>query len=82
MIEQLIANQTGLVAIGAGIAIGLGGIAAGIGESGPGPEGIRCMVEDKDNEKNMFAKTLVFLGVTESPIIYSLVVVILMLFIM
>ena len=68
-IEQVTANQAGLMAIGAGIAVGICGIAAGLAEGGIGSTTIDKGVMDKD-----FGKAIVMTTIGESQVIYGFVI--------
>jgi V/A-type H+-transporting ATPase subunit K len=60
----------GLVAIGAGLAIGLSALGAGIAESQIGAAGVGAIAE---NPKNL-AKVLILLVIPETLILFGLVV--------
>jgi len=64
--------ETGLIAIGAGLAIGLSAIAAGIAEKEIGAAAIGATAE-KDE---FFAKGLIFTVIPETLVIFGLVVAI------
>jgi V/A-type H+/Na+-transporting ATPase subunit K len=63
---------TGLIAVGAGLAIGLGAVGAGIGESSIGAAAVGAMAEKEE----MFGKGLLFTVLPESLIIFGLVIAI------
>jgi V/A-type H+-transporting ATPase subunit K len=67
----------GLLAIGAGLAVGLAGIGTGIGESSIGAAAVGAMAE---NEK-LFGKGLILTVIPETIVIFGLVVAVLLLFI-
>ena len=73
MIEILTANPIGTAAIGAAIAVGICGIAAGLAEGGIGSTAIKngCL-EDKN-----FGKSLIMTVIPETIIILGFVVAIL-----
>jgi len=64
---------TGLVALGAGAAIGLSAIAAGIAEKGIGAAAVGAMAEKEE----LFGKGLVLTVIPETLVIFGLVVAIL-----
>jgi len=66
----------GLVAIGAGIAVGLAGIGSGIGESNIGAAAVGAMAEKPE----MFGKALLMTVIPETIVIFGLVVAILLMF--
>jgi V/A-type H+-transporting ATPase subunit K len=63
-----------LTAIGAGFAIGLSGIGAGIAEAYIGAAGIGAIAEKED----LFGKALLLLVIPETIVIFGLVVAILL----
>ncbi len=67
--------EAGLVAVGAGLAIGLSAIGAGIAEKDIGAAAVGAMAE-KDEA---FAKGLIFTVIPETLVIFGLVVAILIL---
>jgi len=66
----------GLVAIGAGIAVGLAGIGSGLGESNIGAAAVGAMAEKPE----MFGKALLMTVIPETIVIFGLVVAILLMF--
>jgi V/A-type H+-transporting ATPase subunit K len=76
-VEQIIANQKGLVAIGAGLAVGLSGIASGIAEKDIGAAAVGAMAEREE----LFAKGLILTVIPETIVIFGLVIAILLIFI-
>jgi V/A-type H+-transporting ATPase subunit K len=70
-------NNAGLVAIGAGLAVGLAGLGAGIGEQGIGAAAVGAMAEDP----KFFGKGLLMTVIPETIVIFGLVVSILLLFV-
>jgi V/A-type H+/Na+-transporting ATPase subunit K len=67
----------GLIAIGAGLAVGLAGVGTGIGEGSIGAAAVGAMAE---NEK-LFGKGLVLTVIPETIVIFGLVVAVLLLFV-
>ncbi|MCJ7516562.1 MAG: ATPase [Methanomassiliicoccales archaeon] len=68
------ALEAGLIAIGAGIAVGLAGLGAGLAEKDVGAAAVGAMAE---NEK-LFGKGLVLMVIPETIVIFGLVVAILL----
>jgi V/A-type H+-transporting ATPase subunit K len=66
-----------LIAIGAGLAVGLAGVGTGIGEGSIGAAAVGAMAE---NEK-LFGKGLVLTVIPETIVIFGLVVAVLLLFV-
>ena len=66
----------GLVAVGAGLAIGLAGIGAGLGEQGIGAAAVGAMAEDPE----FFGKGLLMTVIPETIAIFGLVVAVLLMF--
>lgn len=75
-IENILANQKGLIAIGAGMAVGLAGIGSGIAEKDIGAAAVGAMAEKEE----LFAKGLILTVIPETIVIFGLVVAILLLF--
>jgi V/A-type H+-transporting ATPase subunit K len=67
----------GLVAIGAGLAVGLAGIGAGLGEQAIGAAAVGAMAEDPE----FFGKGLLMTVIPETIVIFGLVVAFLLMFI-
>ncbi len=70
-------DPAGLIAIGAGIAVGLAGIGAGLGEQGIGAAAVGAMAEDE----KFFGKGLLMTVIPESIVIFGLVVALILLFV-
>ena len=70
-------NNAGLKAIGAGIAVGLAGIGAGMGEQGIGAAAVGAMAEDP----KFFGKGLLMTVIPETIVIFGLVVSLIILFV-
>ena len=71
------AQAKGLIAIGAGIAVGLTGIGAGMGEQAIGAAAVGAMAEDE----KFFGKGLLMTVIPESIAIFGLVVSLILLFV-
>ncbi len=67
--------DTGIIAIGASLAIGLTAIAAGIGEKEIGTAAVGAMAEDE----KLFGKGLILTVLPETLVIFGLVVAIMIL---
>ncbi len=67
--------ETGMIAIGAGLAIGLTAIAAGIAEKEIGSAAVGAMAEKEE----VFGKGLILTVIPETLVIFGLVVAILIL---
>ncbi|MCX9009799.1 MAG: V-type ATP synthase subunit K [Candidatus Methanoperedens sp.] len=70
-------TQAGMVALGAGIAVGLAGIGAGMGEQAIGAAAVGAMAEDE----KFFGKGLLMTVIPESIAIFGLVVALILLFV-
>ncbi|VVB89559.1 ATP synthase subunit c [uncultured archaeon] len=70
-------TQAGMVAVGAGIAVGLAGIGAGMGEQAIGAAAVGAMAEDE----KFFGKGLLMTVIPESIAIFGLVVALILLFV-
>jgi len=68
------AIETGLIAIGAGVAVGLAGLGSGWAEKDVGTAAVGAMAE---NEKN-FGKGLILMVIPETIVIFGLVIAILL----
>ena len=73
----MIDANTGMIAIGAAIAVGLCGIGAGLGEASIGKAAIKVMSKDD----KFFGKGLLMTVIPESIAIFGLVVALIMLFV-
>jgi V/A-type H+-transporting ATPase subunit K len=76
-VEQIKATQLGMKALGAGIAVGLTGIGAGMAEMAIGSAAVGATAENKD----MFGLALLFTVIPETIVIFGLVVALLLLFV-
>ncbi len=75
-LDSAISNAQGLVAIGAGLAVGLAGIGSGLGESNIGAAAVGAMAEDE----KLFGKGLIMTVLPETIVIFGLVVSLLLIF--
>ncbi len=62
--------DAGLIAVGAGLAIGLAGIGTGIAQQGAGAAAVGATAEDP----KMFGKGIVFMALPETVVIFGLVI--------
>ena len=76
-VEQIKASQIGMKALGAGIAVGLTGIGAGVAEMAIGSAAVGATAENKD----MFGLALIYTVIPETIVIFGLVVALLLLFV-
>jgi V/A-type H+-transporting ATPase subunit K len=76
-IEQIKASQMGMKALGAGLAVGLTGIGAGVAEMAIGSAAVGATAENKD----IFGLALLFTVIPETIVIFGLVVALLLLFV-
>jgi len=67
----------GLAAIGAGLAVGLTGIGAGMGEKDVGAAAVGAMTEDR----SIFGTAMIFMVIPETIVIFGLVIAIIILFV-
>ncbi|MEM4267441.1 MAG: ATPase [Candidatus Woesearchaeota archaeon] len=65
---------TGLIAVGAGLAVGLSAIAAGVAEQQIGAAAVGATAEDE----KMFGKGLIFTVIPETLVIFGLVIAIML----
>lgn len=70
-------TNPGLKAIGAGLAVGLAGIGAGLGEQGIGAAAVGAMAEDP----KFFGRGLLMTVIPETIVIFGLVVSLILLFV-
>lgn len=71
------AQAKGLIAIGAGLAVGLAGIGSGLGEQAIGAAAVGAMAEDE----KFFGKGLLMTVIPETIVIFGLVVSLILLFV-
>ena len=74
----MVDEGTGLLAIGAGLAIGLAGIGTGIAQKDGAAAAIGAITEDR----SMFGKAIIFVALPETIVVFGLVVAILLLFVL
>ncbi|RLI80720.1 ATPase [Archaeoglobales archaeon] len=74
MVEEALAK--GLIAIGAGLAVGIAGIGAGIGESGVGAAAVGATAEDR----SFFGLGILFTVIPETIVIFGLVIAFILMF--
>jgi V/A-type H+-transporting ATPase subunit K len=67
----------GLVAIGAGLAVGITGIASGWAEKDIGSAAVGAIAEDR----TLFGQALIFTVIPETIVIFGLVIAILLMFV-
>lgn len=72
------ADEAGLIMIGAGLAVGLTGLGAGLAEKDVGAAAVGAMTEDV----SLFGKSIVLMVLPETIVIFGLVVAILGIFVM
>lgn len=72
------ASQAGFVAIGAGLAVGLAGVGAGLGEKDIGAAAVGAITEDA----SLFGKGMIFTVMPETIVIFGLVIAIMCLFVL
>ena len=75
-VEVAEASAAGMKAIGAGLAVGITGIATGIAEMTIGPAAVGATAENKD----VFGLVLLLTVIPETIVIFGLVVALLMIF--
>jgi V/A-type H+-transporting ATPase subunit K len=66
----------GLVAIGAGLAVGLAGIATGLSQGPIGAAAVGAVAEDR----SFFGMGIIFVALPETIVIFGLVIAILLMF--
>ncbi|MCS4541203.1 MAG: hypothetical protein HY929_02585 [Euryarchaeota archaeon] len=65
---------TGLAALGVGIAIGVGALGTGAAMGSVGAASVAAITEKPE----LFGRAIVFVGITESPVIFSFVIAVLL----
>ena len=75
-VEVAAASQAGMKALGAGMAVGLTGIASGIAEMAIGSAAVGATAENKD----VFGLVLLLTVIPETIVIFGLVVALLLIF--
>ena len=74
-VESVLTSSTGLIAIGAGLSIGLAAIATGLGQK----EALAAAIGAISEDPKMFAKALIFAVLPETALIFGFVVAFLIL---
>jgi V/A-type H+-transporting ATPase subunit K len=74
----MVDEGTGLIAIGAGLAVGLAGLGSGMAEKDIGAAAVGAITEDL----SLFGKAMIFVVLPETIVIFGLVVAILGIFVM
>ena len=64
------ADEAGLLAIGAGLAVGLAGIGTGLGQKDAAAAAIGAITEDR----TIFGKAIIFVVLPETIVIFGLVI--------
>jgi len=67
----------GLIAVGAGLAVGLAGIGAGLGEKDVGAAAVGAITEDR----SMFGKSIILIVLPETIVIFGLVIAFMLIFV-
>jgi V/A-type H+/Na+-transporting ATPase subunit K len=75
-LEMIEASQMGMKALGAGLAVGVTGIATGIAEMSIGSAAVGATAENRD----VFGLVLLLVVIPETIVIFGLVVALLLLF--
>ncbi|MBQ3685192.1 MAG: ATPase [Candidatus Methanomethylophilaceae archaeon] len=75
---KMVDEGTGLIAIGAGLAVGLAGLGSGMAEKDIGAAAVGAITEDL----SLFGKAMIFVVLPETIVIFGLVVAILGIFVM
>jgi V/A-type H+-transporting ATPase subunit K len=76
-VEIAVKSQLGMKALGAGLAVGLTGIGAGIAEMGIGSAAVGATAENKD----LFGLVLILTVIPETIVIFGLVVALVLWFV-
>ena len=74
----MVDEGTGLIAIGAGLAVGLAGLGSGMAEKDIGAAAVGAITEDL----SLFGKAMIFVVLPDTIVIFGLVVAILGIFVM
>jgi len=74
----MVDEGTGLIVIGAGLAVGLAGLGSGMAEKDIGAAAVGAITEDL----SLFGKAMIFVVLPETIVIFGLVVAILGIFVM
>ena len=73
-----VTEGTGLIAIGAGLAVGLAGLGAGLGEKDIGAAAVGAITENP----SLFGRAMIFTVLPETIVIFGLVIAIMAIFVM
>ena len=73
-VKTMVDIGTGLIGVGAALAVGLSAIASGIAEKGIGAAGVGAIAEDE----KLFGKALIMTVIPETLVIFGLVIAILL----
>lgn len=72
------AEAAGMIAIGAGLAVGLAGLGSGLGEKDIGAAAVGAITEDP----SLFGRAMIFTVLPETVVIFGLVIAIMAIFVM
>lgn len=72
------AIETGLIAIGAGLAVGLAGLGSGLAEKDIGAAAVGAITENP----SLFGRAMIFTVLPETIVIFGLVIAIMAIFVM
>ena len=72
------AEAAGMIAIGAGLAVGLAGLGSGIAEKDIGAAAVGAITENP----SLFGRAMIFTVLTETIVIFGLVIAIMAIFVM
>ncbi len=72
--DLILANQKGLIAIGAGLAVGLAGLGSGLAEKDIGSAAVGAFTEKEE----LFGKGLIMTVIPETIVIFGFVIAIMM----
>ena len=72
------AEAAGMIAIGAGLAVGLAGLGSGLGEKDIGAAAVGAITEDP----SLFGRAMIFTVLPETIVIFGLVIAIMAIFVM
>ena len=72
------AEAAGMIAIGAGLAVGLAGLGSGLGEKDIGAAAVGAITEDP----SLFGRAMIFTVLPETVVIFGLVIAIMAIFVL
>ena len=79
VVESGVADiPSGLIAVGAGLAVGLAGIGTGMGEKDIGAAAVGAITEDS----SLFGRAMIFTVLPETIVIFGLVVAVMAMFVL